>query len=230
MIYKKLDNIACPASSIVMGTNMFFKQEEEEAYEQLLDSAFAMGVNTFDSAWCYCNGQSERTLGQWMKNRKNRKEVVVITKCAHPTIDRYRSKPFDILSQFEDSMARLDTEYIDVFMLHRDEPNTSVGPIMETMSKLVDEGRILSYGGANWSSARIEEANRYAAEHGLHPMTSSSVNYGLGKQLQDPWGWNSISLTEEGMEEEREWYRKTQMPVFAYSSLGIGWFSGAITR
>lgn len=229
MRYKNIKNICQPISQIVQGTIMLETAKQEEC-NALLDGVKALGVNCFDTAWGYGAGESERALGRWIADRGNREEIIILTKCAHPTIDRMRSKPCDIYSQFEDSLARLHTDYIDIYMLHRDDTSNPVGPVVEAMNRLVEQGRIRIYGGSNWSAKRIEEANEYAYKYNLQPMQVSSPNFGLGEQIREPWAYNAISLTGDSMKEERTWYKKSKMPIFAYSSLGRGWFSGLISR
>ena len=79
--------------------------------------------------------------------------------------------PFDLTSELYDSLARLHTDYIDIYVLHRDDPNVEVGPIVETLNEHHAAGRIHAFGGSNWETARIEEANEYADKHSLAPSS-----------------------------------------------------------
>ena len=88
------------------------------------------------------------------------------------------------------------------------------------------EGIIKSFGVSNWTIERIQEANAYAAEHGLCPFSISSPNFGLAEQVNDPWGGNCVTISGQGNKEVRDWYSRTNMPVLAYSALGRGFFSG----
>ena len=114
-------------------------------------------------------------------------------------------------------------------MLHRDDLSQPVGPIVEALNEHQAAGRIRAFGGSNWTHARIEEVNAYAAAHGLAPFTASSPNYGLADQVQDPWGPGCVTLSGPANADARAWYVANQMPVFAYSSLARGFFSGRIT-
>ena len=229
MKYIDVKRVGKKASQLVIGTS-FINEPYQEKYEKLFDEGFKLGVNTFDCAWGYAGGQGERVVGEWMEKRGNREDIVIASKCSHPTRDRYMNNPFDILSQFTDSLTRLRTNYIDIYMLHRDDVTKPVGPTVETFTRLFDEGKIRAYGGANWSIARIEEANDYAEKFHLLPITVSSINYCLAEQIQDPWGWGSASLTGDAMKADRQWYIDNQMPIFSFSTLGIGWLSGRVTR
>jgi aryl-alcohol dehydrogenase-like predicted oxidoreductase len=124
----------------------------------------------------------------------------------------------------------LQTDYVDVYLLHRDDPDVPVGPIVKAFNEHWQAGRIRAFGGSNWTHQRIKEANEYAAQHGLQPFTASSPNFGLAEQVLDPWGPGCVTLSGPQNVEARTWYRANRMPVFAYSSLARGFFSGRITR
>lgn len=113
-------------------------------------------------------------------------------------------------------------------MLHRDDPNVPAGEVAELFNALIREGKIRSYGASNWTSERIAAVNSYANERGLIPFAASSPNFSLAYQKQDPWGGGCVSITGKENAMQREFYRATQMPVFAYSALGRGLFSGKL--
>ncbi|MDL2288801.1 aldo/keto reductase [Oscillospiraceae bacterium OttesenSCG-928-F05] len=229
MEYKHIKGIDKPISQIVLGTIML-TPEKQEYSDMILDTALELGVTCFDTAWGYGGGACERAIGSWFERRGTRDKVVLVTKCAHPTKDRMHSMPYDILSEYHDSEARLGKGMVDIYMLHRDDQSLPVGPTVETMNRLKEQGKINQYGGSNWTARRIEEANEYAYKYGLYPMAISSPNYGLGEQIGEMWGHGSVSLSQKGMEEDKAWYAKTQLAIFAYSSLGRGWFSGKFNR
>jgi len=165
-----------------------------------------------------------------VNERGLRENVVVISKGCHHNRDRRRVTPFDLASDLHDSLARLQFDYIDIYMFHRDDPQVPVGPLVEAMNEHLEAGRIRAFGGSNWHHRRIQEANEYAYKHGLVPFAASSPNYSLAEQVNDPWGPGCVSLSGPRNREAREWYVKNQLPVFAYSSLARGLFSGRITR
>ncbi len=204
-------------------------EAEQNAAFALLDNVFAAGVNTFDCAAHY----GEEIMGRWMESRGNADKCTVITKCAHPNEWRHRVTDFDILSDAHNSLKKLKTDCLDIFMLHRDNTETPVSQIVDAMNRLKFEGKISIWGGSNWTHRRIEEANEYAAKHSLEPMRVSSPNFGLAEQVNDPWrcdarfGDGCVTVSGAENREARAWYEKTGMPVFAYSSLARGFFSGA---
>lgn len=226
MKYKLLKHISKPVSRIVMGTMMLSSEREKESFN-LLDDIFSLGINTFDTAAVYPN-ESEAVLLKWIAERNIREEVVLLTKGGHHNKWRKRVTPYDILSDVNDSLAKAKADYIDIFMLHRDDPNIPVEPIVETLNRLYDMGKIRSFGGSNWSYKRIEEANYYAEKYNLMGFSSVSPNYGLAEQIQDPWGEGCITLTGDSSEKARDYYISNQLPIFAYSSLARGFFSGSI--
>ena len=226
---KKPTGIDKPISRIVLGT-MILRMERKEESLALLDAAYEHGINTFDTAVGYGGGDAERCIGIWCAERGLRDEIVVLTKGCHHNADRKRVTPFDLASDLHDSLARLKTDCIDLYMLHRDDTSLPVGPIVEALNQHLQAGRIRAFGGSNWTLDRIREAIRYAEEHDLTSFAANSPNYGLAEQVENPWGPGCVSLSGPGKKPERDWHVETQMPVFAYSSLGRGLFSGKVTR
>jgi aryl-alcohol dehydrogenase-like predicted oxidoreductase len=226
MLYGNVKGIEKPISRLVLGTMIINTRELDKSFA-LMDAALELGCTTLDTAHVY---GSENAIGRWLDERKNRDKVVILTKGAHPNADRKRVTTFDIASDMHDSMARLKTDYIDIYLLHRDDPDVPVGPIVECLNEHLQAGRINAFGGSNWRHERIQEANEYAEAHGLVPFTASSPNFSLAEQVDDPWGPGCVGLGGPKEVKAREWYQKTQMPVFAYSSLGRGFFSGRINR
>lgn len=228
MQYRTIISVEKPVSRLVLGTMIISGQEAERSFK-LLDDAFTLGCTTLDTAHVYGGGHSERGIGAWMQARGNREDVVVISKGCHHNADRKRVTPFDIAADLYDSLARLQTDYIDVYLLHRDDPDVPVGLIVEALNAHKAAGRIRAFGGSNWVHVRIEAANDYAEQHGLTPFTASSPNYGLADQVDDPWGPGCVTISGPANADARAWYAANQMPVFAYSSLARGFFSGRIT-
>ena len=216
-------------SQIVLGTMIIGLQNYEDS-KALLDDALALGINALDIAWVYGGGDSERAIGQWMQERRNREQIFIITKGAHHNRDRLRVTPYDITSDLMDSLARLRTDYIDLYFLHRDDESKAVGPIMDVLNEHHKAGRIRAFGGSNWTHGRIAEANAYAKAKGLIPMTASSPNFGLCEQVDDPWGPGCVTISGPKGASARSFYREQDMPVFAYSSLGRGMLSGRVSR
>src|SRR5690606_27782491 len=126
--------------------------------------------------------------------------------------------PYDITADLFDSLARMQTDYIDIYLLHRDDPDVPVGPIVEILNEHHQAGRIHAFGGSNWSHERIREANEYAAAHGLTPFVASSPNFSLAEQIQEPWA-GCLSIGGRKGAAARDWYRQNQIALFTWSSL-----------
>ena len=219
----KIDPLPLPPSRVVFGTAIGPMMSGENA-DELLDGAAERGVNFFDCARSY--GRAEEVLGDWIRRRANRDRVIVLTKCGDIRNGIVKVDRQVIREQLEQSLKTLQTDHIDLFLLHRDDPDTPVAEIMETLHGVKREGKVLLYGVSNWTTERIREANRYAAQNGITEFSASSPNYGLARQMADLWGGGCVSLTGPEHQTDREWYAETQMPVIAYSSLGRGFFSG----
>ena len=231
MKYDRIGGLDKEISRIVYGCDWFQLNSEENKAKafRALDEVISVGCNAFDTAHVYCGGDSERTLGLWMEERGNRDRVVILTKSSHHNGDRKRVTPFDIESDLHDSFARLRTDYVDILLLHRDDLEKDVGPIVEILNKYYALGKVKAFGGSNWTHQRIEAANEYAYKHNLQPFTASSPNFGLAEQVQNPWGEGCVGLNGPDNKEAREWYMKNNaVRIFAYSSLARGFFSGRV--
>jgi aryl-alcohol dehydrogenase-like predicted oxidoreductase len=228
MQYAEIPGLEKKVSRLVQGSVMLKSREKDQGYA-LFDAVFEAGCNTFDTAHVYGNGDCERVLGSWINDRGIREKVVILDKGAHHNPDRKRVTPFDITADIHDSRARLKTDYIDLYLLHRDDPAVPAGPIAEVLNEHLRAGHIRAFGGSNWTAARIEEANTYAAEKGLTPFVAASPHFSLAGQIAEPWE-DCVSITGAAGASDRAWYRETQFPLFCWSSLAGGWFSGRLTR
>lgn len=194
---------------------------QEQQFE-VVDRLWDMGLYAFDCA----AGYGERVLGKYLQSRGREEKAVILTKGCHPNFYRNRVTPFDLLSDFYDSLAKLHREYIDIYMLHRDDESVPVSEIIPVLDKLQKEGKIGIYGASNWSLARFREANSFAAENGMEGFRAVSPHYSLAHQVADCWG-GGVSITGPENAEDRAWLAEQQIPVFAYSSLSGGFVSGA---
>ena len=128
---------------------------------ELLSGMLALGVNVFDTARVY--GGAERALGRWISGCGVREDIVLITKCCHPDIfGRRRVNARAMRADLKRSLSLLNTGYVDIFLLHRDDPSVPAGELVEELNALHAEGRIGAFGGSNWTYARVAEANEYA--------------------------------------------------------------------
>lgn len=226
MRYGSIPGVGDRVSRLVMGSMVFGADPERFANtRKLLDRFVEAGGTTVDTARVYGGGSSERAFGQWLKESGRRDEMVVIGKGAHHdmhSLER-RVTPAAIHEDVQASLHEMQLDVIDVYILHKDDPDAEVGPIVEALNEEVEAGRIKVFGGSSWTHQRIAEANAYAEKHGLRPFTVSSPNLALAVPNEPMWlGCVSIA----GDPEAQAWYRQTRMPVFAWSSQARGFFSG----
>lgn len=226
MRYATLGTSDFQASRLLLGT---FTLKDSREFNRL-DAAMELGYNVIDTAACYQGGMAEAALGEWLASRKCRDKVIILSKCAHPNRFRNRVTAFDIAADLHDCLARLRTDHVDLYLLHRDDPSVPVLDILLTLNEHIRAGKIIQIGASNWTHQRIAEANACAKENGLVGFTVSSPHFSLAEQYAEPWAPGCVSLTGDAAKEAREFYIDTQMPVLAYSSLARGLFSGRITR
>lgn len=229
MQYGKIPGVQKSVSRIIQGSTMIGSDLDEATSFALLDQVYALGCNTIDTAHVYSAGDSERVIGRWMQERGLRDKIVIITKGAAHSQDRRRMTPFDIAADLHDSLARLKTDYIDLYLLHRDDPNVPVEPILDALNEHVRAGRIHAFGASNWTHERIEAANGYARRRGLEPFVASSPQFSLVDSHAEPWPL-CISISGSAGSVAREWYTQTQMPLLIWSPLASGFFSGRFRR
>jgi aryl-alcohol dehydrogenase-like predicted oxidoreductase len=229
MLYGEIPGLNKPIARVVQGTTMIGSDLDEAKSFALLDQVYELGCNALDTAHVYSGGNSERLIGRWMQARGLRDRLVIITKGAAHSEDRRRLTPFDIASDLYDSLARLKTDYVDLYLLHRDDVDVPVEPIMEALNEHLRGGRIGALGASNWSHQRIEAANAYARAHGLAPFVASSPQFSLAESLDEPW---PLCLTISGPRAAaaRAWYAQTQLPALVWSPLASGFFSGRFHR
>lgn len=222
MEYLKMNGMHLPTSRIIFGAATRDLMNGIDA-DALLDNVTSKGITTFDTARSY--GKSEETLGRWIKKRDNRNQLNILTKGCNPTQTNLPFSPESLRSELEQSLTDLQTDHVEYYALHRDDTSIDVSVYIDTLNAFVQEGKILHFGGSNWTHTRMKEANSYAASKQLQGFTFGSPAFSLAEYISDPWG-GSIHLSGDSKKEAREWFLSESLPVFAYSSLARGFFSG----
>ncbi|MEP6754209.1 MAG: aldo/keto reductase [Chthonomonadales bacterium] len=228
MKYSSISHLSNQPSRIVQGTIPLTSKNEDASF-RLLDAAIEAGVNTFDTAHGYGGGDQERVFGRWLKARNCRDNVIILGKGAHHNSDRRRVTPYDIESDLHDSLARMQVDHVDLYLMHRDDDTLPVDEIVDALNRLKNEGLMQAFGGSNWHHTRIQQANDYALANGLQPFSASSPNFSLAEQYREPW-LNCVTISGDSNAAARDYYRENQFPVFAWSSIGGGFFSGRMDR
>jgi aryl-alcohol dehydrogenase-like predicted oxidoreductase len=224
MKYGALPGVSDRVSRLVMGS-MVFSSEKQELTNELLDRWIEVGGTAIDTARVYAKGTSEEAFGTWLQSRGCRDRVVVIGKGAHhdsKTFER-RVNAAAIHEDVQTSLNTMQLDRIDVYILHKDDEDAPVGPVVEALNEENAAGRIGAFGGSSWTHQRIAAANEYAEAHGLKPFTVSSPNLALAVPNEPMWV-GCVSLA--GDPEAVAWYARTGMPILAWSSQARGFFSG----
>lgn len=214
-LHRALPGLDKPVSRMVMGTVGGWTIERPHGFA-LYDLFMEYGGNCFDTAYVYGGGRDERLFGQWMRQRGVREQTVVIAKGAH-TPNCY---PDQMVQQFNESLERMQTDYADIYMLHRDNPEVPVGEFVEALNELKQAGRVRLFGGSNWGLDRIAAANAYAREKGLAGFSVLSNQFSLARMCDPVWA-GCVSCSDL---ESRQWLEREQMPLFAWSSQARGFF------
>ena len=182
-----------PISCIALGTDGFGVGKSVTAAEELLDLYVENGGNVIDSARMYGRpdageyGICEGVVGAWMARRGNRGEMVLSTKGGFPAVDGARRLDREsLMHDVQASREALQTEYIDIWWLHRDDADRPVADIMDTLNEMIARGWVGCVGASNWSPARIREANAYAAANGLRGFEGNQPQWSLARQVVNP--------------------------------------------
>lgn len=187
----------------------------------LLDAFVAGGGTLVDTAHVYGDGTSDLALGKWLAGR-DREDVHILGKGCHPMVHGTpRVTPEVMHAELTESLDRIGTDYLDIYLLHRDDPTAAVGPIVEALNEEHAAGRIRTFGGSNWSVERIDAANTYAAGRGLVPFMVNSPGWSLGVPNEDMWP-DCVYVDDD----VRAWHTANQMPLIAWSAQASGFFSG----
>lgn len=226
MKYNHITGLTQAVSRLVQGTVYFSDQRLDEAFTQF-DAVFKHGCNAFDTAHTYFDGECERALGAWIEARQVRDDVVIIGKGAHPDQTGARVTPQAITSDIQESLDRLRTDYMDIYILHRDDESQAVEPIMDCLNEQYQKGHIKVIGGSNWSHQRLQEANDYALANDLLPFAVSSPQFSLAKMVKPTWD-GCISIGHDN--DAQAWYAKNDLPLLTWSSLAGGFMTGRFTR
>lgn len=164
-------------SVVGLGCNNFGWRIDAAATARVVDAALDHGIDFLDSADIYGSGQSEEFLGQALKGRWSR--VVLATKFGHKMDEqRQGAKPDYVRRAVEDSLRRLGTERIDLYQMHRPDPDTPIGETLEALDGLVKAGKVREIGCSNFSAEQIREAED-AAREGATRFVSVQNDYSL---------------------------------------------------
>jgi aryl-alcohol dehydrogenase-like predicted oxidoreductase len=182
MHYRRLGRSGLKVSEISLGAWVTFgDQVKEKAASDLIHAAYDAGVNFFDNADIYANGQAESVMGNAIKDMP-REALVISSKVFWPTMPGPNGRGLSrkhIMESVHASLKRLDTDYLDLYFCHRFDPDTPIDEIVYTMDTLVRQGKILYWGTSEWRAWQVTAAIGLANDHHLIPPTMEQSQYNM---------------------------------------------------
>ncbi|MEI9891328.1 MAG: aldo/keto reductase [Caulobacteraceae bacterium] len=172
---------------LCFGGNVFGWTADTPASHQLLDALMDAGLNFVDTADVYSiwipghvGGESEAVIGQWLKARGGRDKVIIATKCGMDMKAAGKGlSAAHITAAVEASLKRLNTDYIDLYQAHADDPSVPLEETLGAFARLIEAGKVRAIGASNYSAERLAEALEVSARHRLPRYESLQPHYNL---------------------------------------------------
>jgi len=190
MHYRRLGQSGIKVSEISLGAWVTFgNQIDESTAISLIKEAFDQGINFFDNADMYANGQAEIVMGKAVATMP-REELVISSKVFWPTFKGPNGRGLSrkhITESINASLKRLGTDYVDLYFCHRYDPDTPMEEVVRAMTDLIHQGKILYWGTSEWEASQIMQAYGTAREFGLIPPTMDQPQYNIfhRKRVED---------------------------------------------
>jgi aryl-alcohol dehydrogenase-like predicted oxidoreductase len=206
---------------ITFGCNVFGWTADETTSFALLDAWLGAGFNFLDTADAYSRwhpgntgGDSELIIGKWLKERGNRDKIILATKLGIEMAPGKKglSKAY-MQTAVEDSLRRLQTDYIDLYQSHRDDPDTPIEETLSSYADLIKQGKVREIGASNFSVARLAEALKISKAKGLPRYQSLQPRYSLVERGEFEGAVEDLCLAEK-------------IGVIGYYSLASGFLTG----
>ena len=207
---RSIGSIPVPLAGV--GCNNFGRRIDESRAKEVVDAAFEVGATLFDTADLFGSGASEEFLGQALRSRRD--EAVIVSKFGMRTPPDGLSggDPVWAVRACEDSLTRLATDRIDVYLIHTPDDATPIADTLTAMSHLVDEGKVREIGCSNFSAEQLEEAEDAAKEKGVRRFVTVQNEYSL--------------LARDAREEVLPACRKLGLSFMPYFPLASGLLTG----
>ena len=222
MKHVELGKTGLKSAPIIFGGNVFGWTLNEKESFKMLDELFELGFTTIDTADVYSrwakgvpHGTSERIIGKWMKDRKLRDQITLITKggsSLQANGPKDNSRDY-LTGAVKDSMARLQTDYIDLYFTHYDDEKTPINEPLEAYKVFIERKEIKHIGASNFSAERLQEALKVAKEKNLPTYEVFQPEYNL--MVRDKFEGEIKDLCSEH-----------KMGVINYFSLASGFLTG----
>ncbi|MDN6615817.1 MAG: aldo/keto reductase [Enterococcus sp.] len=190
MDYVKLGNTGLDISRICLGSISFGDPKnwihewvlEEEESRPLIKRALELGINFFDTANVYSLGRSEEILGKALKDFATREEIVLATKVHQKMFDGPNGQGLSrkhIMAQIDQSLQRLQTDYVDLYIIHRWDENTPIEETMEALHDVVKSGKARYIGASAMFAYQFQQANHVAEKNGWTKFVSMQNHLNL---------------------------------------------------
>lgn len=183
---RRLGNSELEVAPLAFGGNVFGWTVDERTSFELLDAFVGAGFNLIDTADAYSSwapgntgGESEAIIGKWLKAGGRRDEVIVATKVGWEMRGEKGLSKAYILRSAEDSLRRLQTDYIDLYQSHKDDPSTPIDETLEAYAELIRQGKVRVIGASNYSADRLGESLLTSEQRGLPRYESLQPLYNL---------------------------------------------------
>ena len=180
-----LPNSELHVSPLCLGGNVFGWSADVNNSEQVLDHFVGNGGNFIDTADMYSQwveghsgGESESIIGNWQKKRGNRNSVVIATKVAKLN-SRPGLSPENIIAACDDSLNRLQTDYIDLYYAHEDDPDTPIEATLEAFNSLIQSGKVRYIAASNFSAPRLQQSLEISERLGYARYIACQDHYNL---------------------------------------------------
>ncbi|MEA3400459.1 MAG: aldo/keto reductase [Armatimonadota bacterium] len=183
MEYRTLGGCGMKVSELCLGTMMFGGPTDEETSLRMIGTALDAGINFLDTADKYNAGESERVVGKALQGK--REEIVLATKVTLPMGDgpnQMGSSRKHIMEGCEASLRRLGTDYIDLYYLHKPDPDTPIEESLSAMNDLVRQGKVLYVGLSNFAAWRVADAVGVQALHGWDRLAAVQPLYNIANR------------------------------------------------
>lgn len=208
-------------SPLCLGGNVFGWSADEAASQEVLDAYVEAGGNFIDtadvySAWVegHSGGESESVIGRWMKARGNRDSIVLVTKVGSEMKSGEKGLSREHIAKgVEDSLRRLQTDRIDLYFAHRDDPDAPLDETLEAFTKLIEQGKVRYIGASNYTAERLGEAIEISKSNGYAQFIC----------MQPPYSLVNRKAYEGALE---DLCRAEGLGVITYSSLASGFLTG----
>ena len=174
---RSIGSIPVPLAGV--GCNNFGRRIDEPRVQEVVDAAFEVGATLFDTADLYGEGRSEQFLGRALGDRRDRAVIVSKFGMRTPPDGMTGGDPRWVRRACDESLARLGTDRIDVYLLHQPDDATPIEDTLSAMSRLVDEGKVREIGCSNFSGKQLDEAEDAARELGVHRFVTVQNEYSL---------------------------------------------------